>query len=186
MEIKEIWSVVNSIESTVTKNECEFLFSLARNCQGRGVIVEIGSYKGRSTATLALGSLTGAKSPIFAIDPQIEIPRASDALHVVLKKHLEILNVAQIVTLIKDFSQNIVTSWQAPIELLFIDGDHEYESVKRDFYDWYPHIITNGVVAFHDTCHDQLPGPHRLVQELKGTKLLNSWILIDSLSAGVK
>lgn len=36
------------------------------------------------------------------------------------------------------------------IDLLFIDGDHTYEGVKADFFD-YRHLVSgNGVVAFHD------------------------------------
>ena len=35
-------------------------------------------------------------------------------------------------------------------DLLFIDGDHAYESVKKDF-EMYSHLIKNGgVIAFHD------------------------------------
>lgn len=37
-----------------------------------------------------------------------------------------------------------------PIDLLFIDGDHAYESVKRDFELYTPLVRPGGIVALHD------------------------------------
>jgi predicted O-methyltransferase YrrM len=39
------------------------------------------------------------------------------------------------------------------VDLLFIDGDHTYEGVKRDFEMYSPLVPPSGVVAFHDICH---------------------------------
>jgi predicted O-methyltransferase YrrM len=36
------------------------------------------------------------------------------------------------------------------IDLLFIDADHSYEGVKKDFEAWYPKITKDGYFAFHD------------------------------------
>ena len=36
------------------------------------------------------------------------------------------------------------------IDVLFIDGDHSYEGVKRDFVDYSPLVSDDGLVAFHD------------------------------------
>ena len=36
------------------------------------------------------------------------------------------------------------------IEFLFIDGDHTYEGVKRDFEMYFPLVREGGIVAFHD------------------------------------
>jgi hypothetical protein len=35
--------------------------------------------------------------------------------------------------------------------LAFIDGDHSYEGVKRDFANTMPYVVPNGVVFLHDT-----------------------------------
>ena len=49
------------------------------------------------------------------------------------------------------------------IGLLFIDGAHDYESVKNDFNGWLPRMSQEGYVAFHD-CNQ--PGPNRLIREI--------------------
>lgn len=36
------------------------------------------------------------------------------------------------------------------IDILFIDGDHSYEGVKRDFEDYSKFVSNHGLVAFHD------------------------------------
>ncbi len=42
------------------------------------------------------------------------------------------------------------------IDLLFIDGDHSYEGVKKDFEIYSPLVKNNGIIAFHDiVVHDQ-------------------------------
>jgi cephalosporin hydroxylase len=47
----------------------------------------------------------------------------------------------------------------APVDVLLIDGDHEYEGVKRDF-EMYRHLVRpGGVIAFHDI----VPGSTRAV-----------------------
>ena len=40
--------------------------------------------------------------------------------------------------------------WELPIDLLLIDGDHEYKSVKEDIESWLPKVKNGGSVLFHD------------------------------------
>ena len=37
-----------------------------------------------------------------------------------------------------------------PVDLLFIDGDHTYETVKTEFEMYSPLVRSGGVIAFHD------------------------------------
>ncbi|MEM4674909.1 MAG: class I SAM-dependent methyltransferase, partial [Nitrososphaerota archaeon] len=41
------------------------------------------------------------------------------------------------------------------LDFLFIDGDHTYEGVKRDFEIYSPLVRRGGIIAFHDI----VPGP---------------------------
>lgn len=38
------------------------------------------------------------------------------------------------------------------IDFLFIDGDHTYEGVKKDFHMYSPLVRKGGIVALHDIC----------------------------------
>ena len=61
----------------------------------------------------------------------------------------------QTVTLVERNSHDqqtahLVAELAAPIDLLFIDGDHSYDGVKRDFELYTPLVADGGLVAFHD------------------------------------
>jgi predicted O-methyltransferase YrrM len=57
-----------------------------------------------------------------------------------------------------------------PLDFLFIDGDHTYEGVKRDFEMYSPLVRKGGIVAFHDIA-EHLPEEHcevaRFWEEIK-------------------
>jgi predicted O-methyltransferase YrrM len=42
-----------------------------------------------------------------------------------------------------------------PVDFLFIDGDHTYEGVRKDFEMYSSLVRKGGIIAFHDIC----PGP---------------------------
>ncbi len=85
-----------------------------------------------------------------------------------------------------DYSYNLVKQWTIPIDVFFIDGNHHYEAVAKDFNDWLPHVKTGGVIIFHDsrkemgtptnTFNRGWSGPTQLAQELLSdnrVKLIN-------------
>lgn len=42
------------------------------------------------------------------------------------------------------------------LDFLFIDGDHSYEGVKKDFEMYSPLVRKGGIVAFHDICNKDI------------------------------
>ncbi len=57
-----------------------------------------------------------------------------------------------------------------PLDYLFIDGDHRYEGVKRDFEMYGPMVRKGGVIAFHDIVDgpsDAVGGVPRFWREIK-------------------
>lgn len=61
-------------------------------------------------------------------------------------KEREALNA----TFIKGDSGIVHSDFPHPIHILFIDGDHHYESVRADTMGWTPKVVSGGTVIFHD------------------------------------
>jgi len=53
-----------------------------------------------------------------------------------------------------------------PIDFLFIDADHSYEGVKRDFELYSPLVRPGGIVGFHDVSGEAWPGVATFFSEL--------------------
>jgi len=54
----------------------------------------------------------------------------------------------------------------APVDFLFIDGDHSYDGVRRDFELYSPLVRPGGIIALHDIASTIAPGIGRLWSEL--------------------
>jgi MMP 1-O-methyltransferase len=150
--------LIADVPGWLTDEEGEALYELARCCEGRGVIVEIGSWKGKSTICLGRGSRAGNGLRIYAIDPHADY-RFGD-----FKANVDRAGVGDLVTPIASLSQAAADDFDQPIELLFVDGSHEEQLVREDFEKWVPKVVDGGWVAFHDTTWT--PGPRRVVGEL--------------------
>ena len=56
------------------------------------------------------------------------------------------------------------------IDFLFIDGDHRYNGVKKDFEMYHPLVNENGIIAFHDIVihyQDKTVGVFKFWNEIK-------------------
>jgi predicted O-methyltransferase YrrM len=149
--------LIADVPGWLTDEEGEALYELARACTGRGVIVEIGSWKGKSTICLGLGSRAGASLPVYAVDPHADY-RFGD-----FKTNVDRAGIADLVRPIASLSQPAADEFEEPIELLFVDGSHEYDLVLEDFEKWVPKVLEDGWVAFHDTTWTA--GPRKVVGE---------------------
>lgn len=166
--VKEARDLAANVDGWLEESEGELLFDLARNCEGRGVIVEIGSWKGKSTLWLGKGSMAGKKVKVWAIDPHT----GSEEHHKVFgkvwtfdafNKTIANAGLQPIVFPLLKTSSDAAVNFENPVELIFIDGAHDYESVKSDFELWFPKVIEGGIMAFHDTTYGE--GPLKVVEE---------------------
>ena len=152
---KRVKPLIADIPGWLTDEEGEALYDLARACTGKGAIVEIGSWKGKSTVCLGLGSKAGKSVPVYAIDPHADY-RFGD-----FKTNVERAGIAELVRPVTALSQAAAEDFDEPIELLFVDGSHEYDLVLEDFEKWVPKVVDEGWVAFHDTTWTR--GPRKVV-----------------------
>jgi predicted O-methyltransferase YrrM len=151
----QVKPLIADIPGWLTDEEGETLFDLARACTGKGVIVEIGSWKGKSTVCLALGSKAGASVPVYAVDPHADY-RFGD-----FKANVDRAGIAELVRPVASLSQAAADEFREPVEFLFVDGSHEYELVLEDYEKWVPKVVDGGWVAFHDTTWTR--GPRKVV-----------------------
>jgi len=164
-----------SLEGGVSFEEFCFLIQLASKIL-EGCIVEIGSFRGKSAVALALGARRNPyrkKPRIYCIEPHREFrgyyggnfgPEDRGAFYRTMLEAKVFTEVA----LVNLESDLVGPAWREPIGLLFIDGDHRYESVKRDFQCWEPHVVPGGIIAFHDST-DPRCGPSRVIAEIVRT-----------------
>jgi predicted O-methyltransferase YrrM len=164
-EWRQLWTTVDPIEGWLLPAEGKWLFDSARAIASGGNIVEIGSFKGRSTCCLAGGSQ--GRSRVFAIDPfdgGPDLPRADSLAD--FRGNLSRCSLSAYVEPIVGLSFDIAKSWNHPIHLLFIDGSHKYEDALADFVAFSPHVVAGGKIAFHDVNNAEWPGVGRAWTEI--------------------
>ena len=145
-------SLVESIPGWLTRREANLLYNFARRCTGKGVILEIGSWKGKSTVCLAQGSRDGAGVPVHAVDPFTGSSEHGQVFTFPeFQDNIQRSGVSSLIVPHKKTSEGAAQGWTKPIELLWIDGAHEEEFVRLDYTLWAPHLVQGGVIAFHDS-----------------------------------
>jgi MMP 1-O-methyltransferase len=169
MKFNEAEAEVNKVDGWLHPKEGRRLYQLAQRCTGRGSIVEIGSWKGKSTIWLSYGSKAGSKVKVHAIDPHTGSPEHSAMFggkvwtFEEFQRNIQNAKVTDMVVPHVDFSTSVARTFTEPVEFIFIDGLHEFEGVRDDFEDWYPKVVEGGFMAFHDsTCW---PGVLKVVTE---------------------
>jgi hypothetical protein len=130
-------------------------------------IVEIGVLDGNTTRIF----LENTNIPVYGIDPIIP-----DSMNSNLIGNLNSIKTLQDeyfdrFIFIKDYSYNVVNNFNYKFDYLFIDADHRYESVKKDFLDWFPLLNSGGYISFHDSAAFRggayhWEGPSKFVDEL--------------------
>jgi hypothetical protein len=129
-------------------------------------VVEIGSWKGRSTIALALGVKAVGGGKVFAIDPHTGAgtPRGPSTTSGEFQRNIAAAGVDQIVELLVTTSHAARPQFAATsVDVLFVDGSHEYDDVKTDILDWETALKDESVVAFND---QYAPGVYRALRDL--------------------
>ena len=146
MTFDEIYKQVENIPGWMGRQDCEALYNAVLNIDG--LIVEIGSFMGRSTTIMAWAA---PKSHIVAVDPYFTVHPSSGITEPIEAIKGFINNTTSYdVQLLAKKSEEIGEEWTLPIDFLHIDGDHHYESVKKDIELFVPHVKKGSYVYFHD------------------------------------
>ena len=161
----------SDIEGWLTDVEADLLVAVTRRAAALAgsivdaSIVEVGTYCGKST--VVIGSVLEAlDAPVtlHAIDPHrnYHFGRFADTFGMAvanvtrhgIESHVRVTR-----------ARSTEVEWATPVVLLFIDGLHDYASVRADFEHFAPHVVDGGFVAFHDY-FEGCPGVVQCVDDL--------------------
>ncbi len=166
------WKAARDIPGFLVEDEARFLGLMAACAPRGGNIVEIGSFKGKSTVILAMVAGHYGLGPIVAIDPhnfhspELQEHRTAPGAssYEEFLSNLQRAGVAELVEVHRAYSGDMAAGWSRPIRFLWIDGDHGYGGAKSDFDGYAPHVLPYGIVALHDALHE-FSGPIRVFVE---------------------
>lgn len=138
----DVFENTDKIYGAFTVNEARKLWELATSVSGDGVVVEVGSYCGRSSSILAQVQEERGYD-LYLVDNFITgAPGVTDVKGALIEN----LKWGEY-TLLEGDSREIGKGFDKDVDLLFIDGDHAYEGVRADIDVW---AKKAKIVAFHD------------------------------------
>ena len=126
---------------------------------GAGTIVEIGSFRGRSTIVLARAAAPGAS--VVAIDPHAGSDRGpqeigadsdrGDADHDAFIANLAAAGVSDRVRHVRKMSADALGDVEGPLTMLYVDGAHRFAPARDDIARWGARVEPGGVMLVHDS-----------------------------------
>ena len=159
----------------VSSDEGQLLAELAQSAVN-GENVEIGSWIGISSVYIVKGLIAkGPEHTLHCIDPhsgstlhrsnsKLTKSMGLDDTEGLWRENMERAGITDKTQLHRAKPEDVFPNWSyGRIGFLFIDGDHRYPAVSRDFLGWAPYLADGATVIFHDTDY---VGPTRTIEEL--------------------
>lgn len=154
--------------------DCQGLASLVHSL-GAPRCVEVGAFIGKTAnAMLAAGAVHVWSIDLWSGCPDLtgrtpwEKPWLIGPAHgrQVLERYCANVPIVTRATPLVGASLDWARRWPGaqPIDLVFIDGNHDYEFCRDDVAAWTPLVRSGGIVCGHDFC-DECPGVKRAVEE---------------------
>lgn len=153
-----VLDAIGGVDGWLSDDQALRLWTRGRSVPEGGRIVEIGSFRGRSTIVLASAAARGVD--VVAIDPHagndrgpreiegFEAEAAED--NAVFHANLAAAGVAPRVRHVRAFSSDAHDAVDGPIDLLFIDGAHRYGPAVADVQAWGDRVVAGGTMLVHD------------------------------------
>jgi beta-1,4-mannosyl-glycoprotein beta-1,4-N-acetylglucosaminyltransferase len=178
----------------------EIYSNMVNKFESGSYFVEIGSWLGKSTSYMAVEIANSKKNIKFdcidcwdgsigSTDEEIYTKKINDLKtqdSTLYEEFLKNINVVKdYINPIKAYSYQVFDKYEDnSIDFLFIDGAHDYESVKNDLQCWFPKVKRNGIIAGHDYLKLDCPGVYNSVNEFFKNKNIQifgtSWLVNKS------
>ena len=157
--VDEVLRRVADVEGWMSPDQARTLYDAARACRPGDQIVEIGSFRGRSTIVLASAAPPGVD--IVAIDPHAGNDRGPQEIdgfvaeaatdHEVFLANLDRAGVRHRVRHVRAMSDDAHEAVNGTIALLYIDGAHRYGPARTDIHEWGARVRADGTLLIHDS-----------------------------------
>lgn len=147
-----------NIPTDTTAQELIKLAKLAKATCG-GIIVEIGSYLGASSIVMAKANRHGV---IYCIDTW-QNDAMSEGSWDTMSTFFHNTRHCKNIVPIRMWSTEAADKTPQEVDMIFIDGDHSYEGVKKDIDLYFPKIKSGGIIAMHDIGWAE--GVNRVIKE---------------------
>lgn len=130
-------------------DEAAYLYKIVKSLNSAN-LVEIGRFKGGGTFLMA--AAMDENSELLSYDLHVKMKNYFDGevMDEVLKNALERYGLSERTRIIVGDSSKVDVGSE-PVDLVFIDGDHSYEGVKKDFLHWHKSVKPGGHLLFHDS-----------------------------------
>lgn len=132
------------------------LFALAAGVSRKDAIfVEVGSWIGH-TASIFGTLAQECNGHVFCIDhwkgsPDVKEQQVGEDCFNLFRKYMEVLGFNDVVhPLVMESARAATIFSDAVADLVFIDADHRYNSVKQDIDLWWPKVKVGGILCGHD------------------------------------
>lgn len=153
-----------AIPSWLGRQESLALASASYTLPPNSVIVEIGSFLGKSAIMLAGARKARGNGRVHCIDPfdasgeafSVPVYRAiADADRRPLRARFD-ANIARArlndwVVVHEGTAATVAAAWTEPIDMLFFDGDQSPEGARLAYDAWEPFLRVGGVIALHNS-----------------------------------
>ena len=157
--VEELPGLTKDVEGHLSEKEIKFLALLAACPTAKGEVLEIGSFRGKSTIVLAKGATLTDRVHVVAVDP-LSSPSITDP-HINSEKtsltafrdNLKSAGVEGFVEFHQKYSSELAGDWNRKIRLLWIDGDHTLSGTKTDFSMFSRFLSDGAIVAIQDVLH---------------------------------
>lgn len=137
------------------KEDYDILTKYSKNAK---LSIDLGTFYGESAIGLAENSEKVITIDLFEDGDKIEDPLHRKMYKVLFKnshhtydKISKRLSECKNITVFKDKTISKQFDYVENVDCLFIDADHSYYGVKKDFEYWFPKVVKKGYIIFHDS-----------------------------------
>ena len=142
-----------AIEGYTKESELEILRRLAASMPAEAVVVEVGSFRGRSTVAIAEGLERVDRPRLIAVDTFAGDPAWDDIAEVSEARRQFDRNTEGIAFLEVIQAESVRAAEgiaDTSVDWVFIDALHDYRSVRDDIRAWAPKVKRGGLISGHD------------------------------------